>query len=161
MSFPAGQRMAVLGQDLCAFFPCGNLTSCTFLSHPVSYSLRLASSWVCSPSPTSHASHCPHISAVTFSALEQCLCVPGATEIVLSACFTSQAWQGMPGCWEDAQSPLDPACFGVSRSLVPWEKSGWSETNVEHLLLNSCTGQLTGRAGVVLGPFSFLLILVF
>lgn len=68
------------------------------------------------------------------------LCVPGAiaaTKIVLPVYFTSQAWRGMVGCWGDAQSPPAPRVLWVSHSSVTCEKSGWSETYVEHLLLNA------------------------
>lgn len=85
-----------------------------------------------------------------------------ATEIMLSAYFTSQAWhEAWQGVGEMPSLPLDPVCFGISHSLS-LEKSGWSESYVEHLLLNSTEHVFKHKKkGLFCAPFPFLLILLF
>lgn len=145
-----GRALAVQeGDDLCVkskkkkgLLPFGSPASYTFLSHPVrptphvwpALGLRPGPHHPRQPLSSPQPIFCGRSSPGTVIAL----CVPRAvtaTEIVLSACFTFQAWHGPRRCWGGAQAPLYPVCWGSATALIC--ESGCSGTSMGRLRVNT------------------------
>lgn len=71
-------------------------------------------------SPIPHASHCPHHNpySATVPALNSTvLCAVAAIEIMLAACFTSQAWREVLELGQLPRLPLGPELWGSVMTL--------------------------------------------